>query len=816
MYGLQRRRNAHRPVGVLAVLEDRDERAADRKARAVQRVHELVLALRVLVAGLHAPRLEGPAVRDRADLAVGLLRRHPDLEVVRLRGTEAHVARGEQHHAVREAELLQHRFGVADHLVERRLARVRMDDLHHLDLVELVLANHPARVAAGAAGFAAKARRVRGQPDRQRLRRQHLLADRVGQRDLRRRDQVLLALLLVTAARDPEHVLLELRQLAGALEHLAVDDVRRVALDVAVLRGLQVEHELRERAMQPGDRPAQEGEARARQLRSELEIEAERRADVDMVLRLEVELPHGAPAPDLDIGGLVGTERHAVVGQVGHRHQQPGQLGLDHLEPFGRDLQRIADARHLGHRLGGVLPLRLALADLLRQRVAARLQLLGAGLDRLAFVLERTEPFDVEVGLRRLAALEALDHVRQVLAQQSDVEHGQAPGGTPALEVHGRRNCRQPSRAGPSALIPDERWVRRGFRPGGSGANERQSHSQLRSGFCPCENRYADDADHAAEPTARRCPRRRGPRRVGLARSRRGGAAPPRRARLHSGRAGAAAATRPGRPRTARRADRRNDVRAAPARSAMRRGRGRRPTGAGARAARDDARTQFALSRAGLERGAGRQSELRQDGALQPADRRAPEGRQLRRRHGRAQGRHAAPRQRPDRLGGRPAGRLQPDAGDARRADHARGDRRTAPRRGRARRDRRGRRCDQPAHEPAPGARADAARPAADGRAQHGRRGALAGSRDRRRAALGRARLPGRRDRRGQARRPCRPARAAAEPARRRAAGGGGRRPACRRRARRPICRPRCAASWRWSRRRPRSSSASSTASMRS
>jgi hypothetical protein len=67
---------------------------------------------------------------------------------------------------------------------------------------------------------------------------------------------------LVAAAGDPEHVLLEFGQLTGALEHLAVDDVRRVALDVAVLCGLQVEHELRERAMQPGDRPAQKGEAR--------------------------------------------------------------------------------------------------------------------------------------------------------------------------------------------------------------------------------------------------------------------------------------------------------------------------------------------------------------------------------------------------------------------------------------------------------------------------------------------------------------------------------------------------------------------------
>ena len=92
-------------------------------------------------------------------------------------------------------------------------------------------------------------------------------------------------------------------------------------------------------------------------------------------------------------------------------------------------------------------------------------------------------------------------------------------------------------------------------------------------------------------------------------------------------------------------------------------------------------------------------------------------------------------RQRPHGLGDRPARRLQPDAGHARRADHARGDRGPAPRRGGARRDRRRRRRDQPAHEPAPRARAEAARPAADGRAQHGRRRPRRRAGDRRRAA---------------------------------------------------------------------------------
>ena len=196
-----------------------------------------------------------------------------------------------------------------------------MDDLHHLDLVELMLANHAACVSPGTAGLGSKARAVRGELDRQRVGGQHLLTNGIGQGDFGRRDEVLLVLHFVAATADPEHVLLELRQLPGALEDFAVDDVRRVALGVAVLLRLRVEHELRERAVQPRNRAAQKAKSRARQLRAGIEIEPERRAQIDMVFWREVEGTRRTPAAHLDVRCLVGSERHAVVRQVRHRHQ---------------------------------------------------------------------------------------------------------------------------------------------------------------------------------------------------------------------------------------------------------------------------------------------------------------------------------------------------------------------------------------------------------------------------------------------------------------------------------------------------------------
>jgi hypothetical protein len=118
-------------------------------------------------------------------------------------------------HAVGQFQLLQDGLGMAHHLLQRGVALVGRGDLHHLDLVELVLADHAARVAPGAAGLAAEAGAVRGELDRQLRGVEDLLAHGVGQRDLAGADQVLLGLRLVAAAaRDPEHVVLELGQLA--------------------------------------------------------------------------------------------------------------------------------------------------------------------------------------------------------------------------------------------------------------------------------------------------------------------------------------------------------------------------------------------------------------------------------------------------------------------------------------------------------------------------------------------------------------------------------------------------------------------------
>ena len=146
---------------------------------------------------------------------------------------------------------------------------------------------------------------MRSQLDRQRVRGEDFVAHGIGKGDLRRRDQVQRAgvvLRRVAAPRHREHVGLELRQLGRADERIGVDQIGRIALDIAMLPRMRVEHQLRECAMQVREIVAQEREARAGEPRRRREIEhAQRLAEIGVVPGREFERGRLAIATDLDV-----------------------------------------------------------------------------------------------------------------------------------------------------------------------------------------------------------------------------------------------------------------------------------------------------------------------------------------------------------------------------------------------------------------------------------------------------------------------------------------------------------------------------------
>ena len=121
---------------------------------------------------------------------------------------------------------------------------LRRDDRHHLDLVKLMLADHPPRIAARGSGLRAEARRQRGQAHRQLLFRNNLIHDEASQWNLRRRDQP------PTICRAKQFIG-KLGELVGAVSRRVIDQKRRRNLGIAVFLRLHVQHELAQRPFQP-------------------------------------------------------------------------------------------------------------------------------------------------------------------------------------------------------------------------------------------------------------------------------------------------------------------------------------------------------------------------------------------------------------------------------------------------------------------------------------------------------------------------------------------------------------------------------------
>ena len=142
---------------------------------------------------------------------------------------EAHLAGAHQEDAVGQPEPLEEDLGALGHPLERAGAVLGRLEQDHLDLVELVDAQDAARVLAGGAGLAPEARRVGDVADRQLGRLEDLVAVDVRDRDLGGRDQV------QVVAGDDVHLVLLVRDLAGAARRGRVDDDRRPDLGEAVL-----------------------------------------------------------------------------------------------------------------------------------------------------------------------------------------------------------------------------------------------------------------------------------------------------------------------------------------------------------------------------------------------------------------------------------------------------------------------------------------------------------------------------------------------------------------------------------------------------
>jgi hypothetical protein len=256
------------------------------------------------------------------------------------------------------------------------------DQLH---LVELVLAQHAARIAARRPCLGPEAGRPGGDPPGELPLLQQLPGGQAGERHLRRRDEP-------AVVGGAEEVLAELRQLTGPVERLAAHKVGRNDLLIAVLFRVQVDHELRQRPVQARQGALQDREARARHAACRLELKAAKGlAELEMLLYLEGEGLRLAPAAHFLVRALVGADGNVGVGQVRDAREQVFQR----LPRFRLLLLQFAEtafqAGHLGDLGLGILTGAFLLADPLGGVVALCLQFLQLRDGGAARLVERDD-----------------------------------------------------------------------------------------------------------------------------------------------------------------------------------------------------------------------------------------------------------------------------------------------------------------------------------------------------------------------------------------------------------------------------------------
>ncbi len=234
-------------------------------------------------------------------------------------------------------------------------------------------------------------------------------------------------------ARGHELIESHFRKLRGAVQDLVMHQERRRDFHIGVLAGVQVEHELTERPLEPGKTLLENHKPRAGQFRRDFEIHLSQRfAELEMLLRNESVIPLRPELVVLHIGVLVEAVGDVVGRQIGDTRQRlfefAGCLLLVRLQRRNGVLE-LGDLRH--QRPGpGVVLRSFRFGDFLRGRVAARLRMLEPGDAGAAALVDGDEARGLA---RKAAPRETAIEGFGVFANPFDVVHTPSSPSRPEL-----------------------------------------------------------------------------------------------------------------------------------------------------------------------------------------------------------------------------------------------------------------------------------------------------------------------------------------------------------------------------------------------
>src|SRR4029079_19589527 len=243
----------------------------------------------------------------------------------------------------------------------------------------------------------------------------------------------------------------KLRQIAGAVSGLILDQQRRVDFRVTKLARVQIKNEAADGALKAGQCTFQHDEAGARNLLRRLEVhQTQCFADLEMLLRCEIKLSRRSYLSSLDVALFICAVRHIGARQVRDDLERLPDLSIELALVVLALRNPIFELGNLTHQVRHrrVVFRRLSLADLFRGGIAARLGILKSRQAGPALVVE-----GYDFGRLRLepAPLQALVESIGVVSDPFDVKHG---------EGLDRAGATLPASIGRQIAVVQPRWPR--------------------------------------------------------------------------------------------------------------------------------------------------------------------------------------------------------------------------------------------------------------------------------------------------------------------------------------------------------------------
>ncbi len=319
-----------------------------------------------------------------------------------------------------QAEFLQNVFGFTDEDFVLFFGIFGLHKVNHFDFIELVQAKQSARIASGGTGFTAEARSISREFERF-FNVDNFIAIEIGDRHFGGRHGI------ESVDTDVIHIFREFRKLAGTGHGLGVTDKGRLDFGIAMFGGVQVEHELNERALKFCALTGVNRKAGTGNFSAAFEVDQlECFANIPVRLDRKIKGPFLPENADDRIIRFARTNRNGRARQIRDKQQSGRNFLVEGAHLFVKNCNAVTNLpdAFLGGFGFGFFSLFHESADIFRCGIALAFEFFAFGNSGAAFDIKRKQAVDIGFGF---TVNERLFNGGWIFANEFNVEHGDYP-----------------------------------------------------------------------------------------------------------------------------------------------------------------------------------------------------------------------------------------------------------------------------------------------------------------------------------------------------------------------------------------------------